>query len=268
MTFAGGDRDLARDFGNRAAGSGHDRQGNHPEEEPNETDFGFTSDLPGEGNDSFTLRDDGTRGPVAVSPGTYQVTEDDPSADGYELSDISCSDEGQDPEDSSDEGRTATIRVQPGEQVTCTYTNTEQGQVTIAKETDPEEEPNETDFGFTSDLPGEGNDSFTLRDDGTRGPVAVSPGTYQVTEDDPSADGYELSDISCSDEGQDPEDSSYEGRTATIRVQPGEQVTCTYTNTEQGQVTIAKETDPEEEPNETDFGFTSDLPGRATTASR
>ncbi len=201
---------------------------------------------------------------MAVTPGTYTVTEDDPAADGYELSDISLLRRGPGPaEDSSDEGRTATIRVQAGENVTCTYTNTKQGSVTIKKETDPEEDPNATDFTFSSDLPGAGNDSFTLQDDGTRGPVAVTPGTYTVTEDDPAADGYELSDIACSDEGQAPGGLLRRG---PHRHDPGpgrrERHLHLHQRPSRAQVTIKKETDPEEEPNATDFTFSSDLARR------
>ena len=260
VTLAAGN-DVTCTYTNRALGSVTIVKETDPDEDPNETDFSFTSDLPGSGNDSFTLQDDGSQGPVAVSAGSYQVTEGDPAGDGYELADITCSDEEDAEGASTDAGATATINVQAGEDVTCTYTNRALGSVTIVKETDPDEDPNETDFSFTSDLPGSGNDSFTLQDDGSQGPVAVSAGSYQVTEGDPAGDGYELADITCSDE-EDAEGASTDaGATATINVQAGEDVTCTYTNRALGSVTIVKETDPDEDPNETDFSFTSDLPG-------
>ena len=53
-----------------------------------------------------------------------------------------------------------------------------------------------TGFTFTQDVDNSGN--FTLDDQGIRTFSNVRPGTYTVTEIDPSGLGYELVAISCS----------------------------------------------------------------------
>ncbi|HEX2062658.1 MAG TPA: CHRD domain-containing protein, partial [Thermoanaerobaculia bacterium] len=96
------------------------------------------------------------------------------------------------------------------------------GRVIIRKATSPS---GGSGFGFTDTItPG----SFTLDDGGSRTFANVTPGTYTVTEDTlPS--GWTLADISCDDR-----DSTTDpfARAATIRVEAGETVTCTFRNFE------------------------------------
>ncbi len=83
-------------------------------------------------------------------------------------------------------------------------------------------------FGFTGDVPG-GPAAFALDDGQTQEFTAVPPGTYTVTEDDPagSPGGHSTSDVACDDA-----DSTGDpfARAATVRVEAGELVTCTFTN--------------------------------------
>ena len=93
--------------------------------------------------------------------------------------------------------------------------------IIIEKHTDPS---GGTGFGFTENItPG----SFTLNDGGTKTFPGVTPGTYTVTENDPSGAGSTLADLTCDDA-----DSSVDinSRTATIRVAATETVRCSFRN--------------------------------------
>ena len=126
--------------------------------------------------------------------------------------------------------------------MTCTYTNTERGTIVIEKVTDP---TGGTGFDFTDDIANP--NSFTLDDGQSETFLDVLPGTYAVTETVPS--GWDLTDLVCVDPTGDSSDA---GATATIELDPGETVTCTYTNTELGSITIIKDADPADG---TDFQF-------------
>jgi hypothetical protein len=95
------------------------------------------------------------------------------------------------------------------------------GTIIIAKQTAP---AGGTGFGFTESItPG----SFTLNDAGTKTFSAVTPGTYTVTENDPSGLGSTLADLACDDADSGADINS---RTATIRVAAAETVRCTFRN--------------------------------------
>jgi len=95
-----------------------------------EDSFHFTADLPGGG---FDLQDDGVKTVGHVLPGTYTVTEDDP-APAYDLTDLACDDgESGTPSTTSEDDRTATIEVDPGETVRCVFTNTKRGNALVVK---------------------------------------------------------------------------------------------------------------------------------------
>lgn len=87
-------------------------------------------------------------------------------------------------------------------------------------------------FGFTDDVPGPPG-VFTLDDGGIETFTGVPPGTYTVTEDDPGATpgGYTLAHVECDD--SDSAGNRF-ARTATIELQAGETVTCTFENLELG----------------------------------
>ncbi len=132
----------------------------------------------------------------------------------------------------SGEGNTpASITLLPGETVTCTFTNTiQRGSIVVVKQTDPD--GSAESFGFTSNY----GDPFSLADGGQNasGPLLPSSegGTYSVAED--AEAGWNLTSAVCSGEGNTP---------ASITLLPGETVTCTFTNTQFGSVTIVKQAD-------------------------
>jgi len=169
-----------------------------------------TTNLPG-GN--FTITTSGGTGNKAytdLAPGTYNLAETVPS--GWDLTASSC-----------DDGSTLpNVVLDPGENVTCTFTNTKRGEVQIKKSTSL---AGGTGFGFTQTIDSSG--AFNLDDGGTQIFSNVLPGAYTVTEDDPAGSNYELSGITCTDRNSSGDRAT---RTATINVDPGETVVCTFSN--------------------------------------
>ncbi len=129
----------------------------------------------------------------------------------------------------NDDEDPAAIDLEPGEVVTCVFTNTQDGSIEVVKSLSATGPASEI-FSFTSNFNG---DFDLVGDAATTGAIAVTPGTgYNVSENDPSASGWVNTDASCQD-GSDP---------SNINVAPGEAVVCTFTNTPLGSATIIKNT--------------------------
>ncbi len=95
------------------------------------------------------------------------------------------------------------------------------GTIRIVKQTAP---GGGTGFTFTENVtPG----TFTLDDTEVQTFSAVAAGTYTISEDDPSASNYSLADVSCDDANSTGDSST---RAATVRLEAGEVVTCTFRN--------------------------------------
>jgi plastocyanin len=138
---------------------------------------------------------------------------------------------------------TATIDLDPGETITCTYTNGK-GSVTIVKDAVPNDAQ---DFSFSGTCFG----NFSLDDDAdpalsnTRS-GNISVGICTVTEEALAA-GWTLTSLACTD----PDNGTTVNlatQTATIDVDPGESITCTFTNDGVGTVVINKQCDPAGDP--------------------
>jgi plastocyanin len=215
------------------------------------TGFGFTEDITPGG--AMVLDDGQTVTFSNVVPGTYTVVEDDPTP-AFDLTGLTCvdSDGSGVASTASIATRTARVNLDPGETVSCTFSNTERGTIEIVKSTDP---VGGTGFGFTDDVAAPNN--FTLDDGQTQTFTDVVPGTYTVTENDPTP-AADLTGLVCvdSDAGGTASTADVATRSATINVDPGETVTCTFTNTERGTINIVKSTDPA---GGAGFGFTDDI---------
>ncbi|HUR81840.1 MAG TPA: IPTL-CTERM sorting domain-containing protein [Thermoanaerobaculia bacterium] len=93
------------------------------------------------------------------------------------------------------------------------------GTIVIKKATSP---GGGAGFNFTENItPG----GFTLNDGGTRTFNTVSPGTYTISEAPMS--GWTVGDVSCDDANSAADEAT---ATATINVEAGETVTCTFRN--------------------------------------
>ena len=123
----------------------------------------------------------------------------------------------------------------------CTLTNTQRGSITIVKNAVPDDP---TDFGFTTT--GSGLSSFSLDDDAdatlsnTRSFTDLVPGSYSVTETLPVT-GWDLTGLSCaSTNGLSTTGTTLATGLSSITLGAGDSVTCTYTNTKRGHVTVLK----------------------------
>jgi hypothetical protein len=137
---------------------------------------------------------------------TYTVSETDPSPR-YKLVSVACQDPTQ---DSTWNGNlTATIKVGEGEEITCTFTNSQQpGTLTVKKVVRNDNGGTKTaaDFSFKIN---DGN-PIKFEADG-QNDVTVAAGTYTVTE--PATDGYSATYNNCN-----------------VQIEPGGTATCTITN--------------------------------------
>ncbi|MCB0088967.1 MAG: hypothetical protein KDE54_13735, partial [Caldilineaceae bacterium] len=115
-----------------------------------------------------------------------------------------------------------------------------------------------TGFGFTDNIAAP--NTFTLDDNGSKSFLNVPAGSYTVTED-AVADTF-LSSLRCDDDASaTPSAVNIVTRTATIKLDAGETVTCTFTNSADDVIIIEKVTWPA---GGAGFAFSSDIPGSAT----
>ncbi len=197
--------------------------------------FGFDGGTLG----AFTVAGGSVQDFTGLSAGQYTLSEDDPAPAGYALTGISCVDSATGQIFPGDlNSRSVDLNLTAGERVHCTFTNTKLGTVIIKKATAP---GGGSGFSFSGSL-----GDFSLDDGGSNVVANLAPGSYAVSENDPSASGYELSGLSCadSDKGGQPSSGDVGSRTASINLDPGETVTCTFTNTEDDTITVEKVTVP------------------------
>ncbi len=185
--------------------------------------------------DNFILDDDADpafsnqRAFTGLPAGTYTVREVLSSLPGtWNLTGLDCTGGGSNTSVSPSTG-TATIGLDGGENVVCTFTNTREGVIAVVLDAEP---PTGNDFSFSpsGNLPGGG---FVLDDDGETAVLSnqksfsgLFPGTYTVQQT-AAGGGYTLSSITCVGGGPNTSDG---GSTATIGLDPGESVVCTYVN--------------------------------------
>lgn len=173
--------------------------------------FAFTGDALGVLTDGEQIVVDN------LAAGNYSSTESVPA--GWQLTDIVCSDT----DSTGDLGSaTANFVLDAGEAVTCVFINTQDGAtdgtITVIKQANPDDTGQVFDFG--GDL-----GDFSLM----HGEFIVetrAPGVYAVSETVP--DGWQLDSAVCDD-----------GSPVTaIDLEAGENVTCTFTNSRTGPLSI------------------------------
>lgn len=128
-----------------------------------------------------------------------------------------------------------------GEANQANFGNQGQGKITIIKDSLPD---SDQAFEFTGNLTGNAGPNFTLTDDAgdtgneQRAFNNLPAGTYTVTE--PSdTQGWKLTDITCTGGS----DAVTHERNAVIKLKAGEEVTCTFTNTKNGEIVVTKYND-------------------------
>jgi type VI secretion system secreted protein VgrG len=175
--------------------------------------FAFT------GAQSFSIVTDGGTGSNAaafasVVPGTYDVTETVPA--GWNLTALTCSNGSTVNVGTA----TANVAVTAGAAVICTFTNTQQGSITIVKNT----------IGGNGTFSFNGAQAFSILTSGGTGSntaafASVVPGIYNVTETVPA--GWKLTALTCSNGST----VNVGSASASIALAAGATVVCTFTNT-------------------------------------
>ncbi len=206
--------------------------------QPNHSqDFQFTttgSGLP----PTITLDDDAVPGgppnsvTYSVTPGvTYTVAET--QVNGWTLSGIQCNPGAGSSASTNPMNASVAVNLAPGASMTCTFTNTKSTTLTIKKIAQPND-PQDFEFTTTgSGLP----PTITLDDDAAPGgppnsvTYSVTPGvTYTVTET--QVTGWTTNSIQCiPDVTGSSQSTNSATRTATVNLDPGTNMTCTFTNT-------------------------------------
>lgn len=163
--------------------------------------------------------------------GTYTITEKTTSKAGYDLTAIDSPD-GTTDLVAATCSFTVNFPADLDRVFSCTFTNTKRGSIIVKKVTDPS--PNTTDsFTYTGDVAG------SIKDGGTITVSNLKPGTYTSTE--AAKAGFDLTKIECDDHGSaTPSSGSTGTRTATFKLDPGEVITCTFTNVQRATVKVVK----------------------------
>ena len=117
--------------------------------------------------------------------------------------------------------------------------------VIVRKQTDPEEDPNATSFGFTKSFPTDppsSENTFTLMDDGSKSYDNVLPGTGYTVKEDVIPTGWDFVSVDCgASTGVTP---TITGATVTFDIDANSDVLdCTYTNRARGTIVVEKITD-------------------------
>lgn len=198
------------------------------------------------GDASFSLSDGQSKSSGLVDAGTYTATETVPA--GWDLTSRACVFTGtQNAKTFTSINNDAGVSVAlgAGEDVTCTFTNTQRGSIVIIKDTqNPATDPQ--DFAYTGT--GTGMSGFSLDDDGdnantlsnTKTFSDLVPGGSRVVTETPLPSEWALTAINCSGATNSTVNTSVANRTATIGLAAGETVTCTYVNQRKARLTVDK----------------------------
>ncbi|OGC80552.1 hypothetical protein A3K01_03350, partial [candidate division WWE3 bacterium RIFOXYD1_FULL_43_17] len=186
------------------------------ETNPDASSGNFDFTLGGAATETFTLSDgekwDSGTEVGGLSAGTYSITET--SIAGWDLTSATCVSTKGDTEVAS------ALSLQAGETITCTFTNTRRtGHIIVDKVTVP--------FGntqsFNFDAGGGTYIDFSLTDGASPNNQELATGNYSVSE--VPVPGWSTS-YSCVSSVQDTE------IIADLELDPGETITCTFTNTQ------------------------------------
>ena len=122
-----------------------------------------------------------------------------------------------------------------GDLFTCTFTNTQRGRIIIKKETLPK--GSTQGFGFAASYD---DDDFSLADGESNDSGYLVPGDYTAQELIPADWNWDLIGLTCIEDKAANSTTSLNTATASIKLDPGETVECTFTNRERSTVVLNK----------------------------
>lgn len=236
-----------------------------PASDPQDFDFDLTGagapsdiDLDTDAG-SASLDSQSTFNVSAAQLGAYTITES--SVVGWTLTDVTCT---------GDAGVVyanagATLDVNSGESILCTFTNVKSATVTVTKVTDPAEDPQDfyidlaSIFNTTLDT-----DPASVGTPNTDSTTIPASGFGLHTLHETAVPGWTLTDAFCTGRGV----SEYDADGATLDIQAGDAIDCTFTNTKDSQATIEPTVEPTAEPTDESGGETDAAtePGTDTAA--
>ncbi|MDP2723342.1 MAG: hypothetical protein Q8O72_11340, partial [Bacteroidales bacterium] len=190
--------------------------------------FNFNTDY----STDFQLSNGGSNDSGYIPTGSHSVSEDVPA--GWDLTSATCTgdDDGIDP---------ASIQLDDGEEVTCTFTNTKRGTITIVKDAQPNDCQ---DFAFTftgkpdfslDDNAGVADCTDTDRNQSQTFNNLPADNDYTAAETLPNA-FWEFGGATCVNTGGSTPYTHTAAATngITVTLDPGANVTCTFVNNKLG----------------------------------
>jgi hypothetical protein len=213
--------------------------------DPDGTTFPFTIDGPGApGTVDLTPPSNGSVTIDGLAPdeagSQYTITEQVPA--GWSAAATECTVDGVPTQPAPAPGGPATVTLLPGQNAVCSFANEPlpppPASLTVAKLTEPAGTLPDGAAGFDFRVRGGSSvDRFGLVHGESVTLDPLRPGTYQIDEQVPA--GWAV-DIDCSD----PDAVLGGAGQVEVSLEPGDAVTCTYTNVLLGALTIVKEADP------------------------
>lgn len=219
-----------------------------------EDDFTITTDS---GTETKTFDD--------ILAGSYTLAE--VLGDGYDGVGLSCVETDTNDSSVSVPTLTASLVLQPGETITCTYTNSEWGVLVVDKVTVPGSSQQDFQFEWTPAGDPDSDTDFALANaTDAYSSGALAPGDYVVSEIG-EVKGWVLTGLVCTDTAGDDTEPVVTGQSATVHVGLGETVTCTFTNAQRGPLTFDKVVAPGSPVNNGDGTWTIEYDLTVTSGS-
>ena len=193
--------------------------------------------------DEFGVKNGGQHDSGALEPGTYSVTEN--PLFGWELRTSVCSGQGNTPDQ---------ITLGAGQTVTCTFTNDKQtAQLRLQKKVDGgNAKPEDWSLSATASTPYEGKNIENAPGNNTEYATVYADVDYDLSESDGPAHYTPGETWECvSDSRPTAVQPDLAQDANVVRLDPGEQVTCTITNTrDTAELRLVKQVEGKNSPND------------------
>ena len=193
--------------------------------------FGLEIAGPGSADATDTTVLDNESIMVAGVAGTYSLIETDGTGTLTDFISVLSCDGGT---SLVNNGTSGSIDLAAGDNVTCTFTNTANAVLTLVKQIEPDGGEN---FGLEIAGPGSADATDTTVLDNESIMVAGAAGTYILTETDGTGTLTDFISVLSCDGGTSLVNN---GTSGSIDLAAGDNVTCTFTNTGQPDLTISK----------------------------